>query len=183
MKVQYVMFSSGINPDSANKLISVLYGLAKDTPCAEIYLLINSDGGGIKPAIYCYNMLRSLPVRLTTHNVGVVESVANIIFLAGEDRYVSPSASFMFHEFNWTFAQPAVHSFRTLDNNLNSLRSDMDTISQVYADRIGITKSEAGELFPVKELRVSAECAIVKRLAHNKCLPKFPTGVQLHHIP
>ena len=36
-----------------------------------------------------YTTLRALPLDLTTHNIGNVDSIGNIIFLAGARRYAS----------------------------------------------------------------------------------------------
>ena len=41
-----------------------------------------------------YNFLRGLPIRLTTHNVGNVDSIGNAVFLAGEHRYACPHSPF-----------------------------------------------------------------------------------------
>ena len=44
-----------------------------------------------------YNVLRALPTKLITHNVGNVDSIGNAIFLAGVERYACPHSTFMFH--------------------------------------------------------------------------------------
>lgn len=36
-----------------------------------------------------YNALRAFPVKLTTFNVGAVNSLGNVIFLPGERRYAA----------------------------------------------------------------------------------------------
>src|SRR5579872_6044413 len=52
----------------------------------SITLLISSPGGAPDQAFYAYEILKSYPVPITTHNVGSVHSAAMAIFLAGSTR-------------------------------------------------------------------------------------------------
>ncbi len=38
-----------------------------------------------------------VPYKLITHNVGNVDSIGNVIFLAAEERYACSTSTFMFH--------------------------------------------------------------------------------------
>ena len=62
-----------------------------------VYLLLSSEVGSVMHGINLYNVLRALPVKLVTHNVGNVDSIGNAIFLAGEERYACQHSTFMFH--------------------------------------------------------------------------------------
>ena len=42
-------------------------------------------------------LLAAMPFKLATHNVGRVNSIGNVVFLAGEERYAVPHSAFMFH--------------------------------------------------------------------------------------
>ena len=182
MKIQYLMFSGGVSQDSANKLVSKASELARSKHCDEIQLLLNSGGGNIRPGIYCYTMLRALPVNLTTHNVGVVESIANVIYLAGERRYAAPTASFMFHDFHWSFNQSETLSVSQLEEKVASLMFDRKRVKDIYADRIGTAFIQKVELFPVKEFKVSAEWATKNGLAHEIRPAEIPKNAPLHHV-
>jgi ATP-dependent protease ClpP protease subunit len=52
----------------------------------EIHLLLSTPAGMVMLGITIYNMLRGLPIDLTTHNVGNVDSIVAVIYLAGEHR-------------------------------------------------------------------------------------------------
>ncbi|WP_155837415.1 ATP-dependent Clp protease proteolytic subunit [Herminiimonas sp. CN] len=41
-----------------------------------------------------YNFLRSLPIPLKTHNIGDVESIAVVVFLASTKRFTCPHSRF-----------------------------------------------------------------------------------------
>ena len=59
-------------------------------------------GGECSYGFSLYNFLVSLPVPVKTHNLGTVESMGNIIFLAGELRTACHYSKFLFHPFHWT---------------------------------------------------------------------------------
>lgn len=98
----YLSFSSGIDADTTNLLInSVIEQI--NTGETEVHLWISSGGGFVDPCINAYNVLKTLPVNLVTHNVGAIQSIANILFLAGTARYAAPHTTFLFHRTTWTF--------------------------------------------------------------------------------
>ena len=179
MKTQYVMFAKGIDPDSVNELIGTVYTLSNDSD--EVYIFFNSNGGDVNAGIYCYNMLRSLPVVLTTHNVGNVDSIANVIFLAGEKRYVSPSAAFMFHSVYHQAQAGTSLDEKLLRETLNSVITDHKRIGSIFASRTSVTLEESDALF--REQRNKAPAwAIEKEFAHEIRLPETPPGVFLHQL-
>lgn len=63
----------------------------------HLYLLLNTPGGSVNHGILIFNFLRSLPVKVTTHNVGQVDSIGNVIFVAGTERFATPNSTFLFH--------------------------------------------------------------------------------------
>src|SRR5437763_1170116 len=67
----------------------------------EIQILFSSTGGAVDEGFALYNFLRALPVKLTMHAIGYVDSMAMTVFLAGEKRYCTPDSTFLFHDFSW----------------------------------------------------------------------------------
>src|SRR5688572_11202486 len=92
----YVSFIAEINQTTTESLLGLCAKLG-NSGVKRVYLLLSSPGGAVSAGIAAYNLLRAMPFHLVTHNVGSVNSIANVIFLAGEERYASPSATFMFH--------------------------------------------------------------------------------------
>jgi ATP-dependent Clp protease protease subunit len=64
----------------------------------EVRLLMSSHGGNLYWGFTLYNHLRSLPVRLTTVNVGFVNSMAVPVYCAGQVRLSAPHAKFLLHQ-------------------------------------------------------------------------------------
>jgi ATP-dependent Clp protease, protease subunit len=94
--IVYVSFSAEIVPATTESLIAVMADCAnKGVP--HVYLMLSTPGGSVMHGLNLYNVLRAMPFKLTTHNVGNVDSIGNAIFLAGEERFSCPQSTFMFH--------------------------------------------------------------------------------------
>jgi ATP-dependent protease ClpP protease subunit len=67
-------------------------------PLATSYdVYINSEGGYVDVGFDIYDYLKSLTVPVNTVGVGLVASIATVIFMAGENRKLSKGAQFMIH--------------------------------------------------------------------------------------
>src|SRR5262245_4778779 len=92
----FVKFRTNVDDASiaeAEQAFTNLYDLG----VKKVNLLISSDGGSVKRGLEFHNFLLSLPIELTTHNVGVVDSIANVVYMAGKHRYATPNSRFMMH--------------------------------------------------------------------------------------
>lgn len=91
----------------------------------EINIHISSQGGETTAGFTAYNFLKSLPITIRTHNISNVESIANILFLAGAERFANPLSRFLLHPLLWGFSTPAADHARLreygkcLDNDLD----------------------------------------------------------------
>ena len=93
-----------------------------------------------------YNMLRGMPFELTTHNIGSVNSIGNVIFLAGEKRYACKNSTFMFHGVGFDVQNMRLEE-KILRERLDSLTADQKKIASVIAERTRLTDEEIGKLF------------------------------------
>lgn len=98
----YVSFSAEINVKTTESLIATMANCANQR-VTEVYLMLSTEGGNVMNGINLYNVLRAMPFRLVTHNVGNVDSIGNAVFLAGEYRVASPHSTFMFHGVAYQF--------------------------------------------------------------------------------
>lgn len=76
----------------------------------HLNLHISSSGGDTVAGFTAYNFLKSLPIPITTHNISNVESMANIIFMAGSVRKANPMSRFLLHPLHWGFNGQVDHS-------------------------------------------------------------------------
>ena len=81
----YTMFTAEINPTTVEKLTAVMVQAAKKN-VSRVYLALSTPGGQVQAGIALYNTLVAMPFKITVHNIGSVNSVGNVIFLAGEER-------------------------------------------------------------------------------------------------
>src|SRR5689334_10006668 len=90
-----ILFSKEIEADTLDKLAALIAELPNHVK--TLHLLISTGGGTVMHGIAAYNLLKSLPHTVITHNIGDVNSIGIIMFLAGKKRYASPLATFMIH--------------------------------------------------------------------------------------
>jgi ATP-dependent protease ClpP protease subunit len=98
-KTVYINFFDGIDPAKVNKFIHFTVDAIKQHNPTEIYYFISSNGGDVDSGFTLYNFLVSLQSKITIsmHNIGTIDSIANVIFMGGQKRYAAPNASFLYH--------------------------------------------------------------------------------------
>lgn len=146
----YVSFSAEINPNTTQSLIALLCQQI-NMGVQEIYLLLSTPGGDVMNGINLYNILRSLPAKLTTHNVGNVDFIGNAIFLAGHERFASHHSTFMFHGVGINVSAPARFEEKFLRERLESILADQNRIGSIIRERTRLKSPQIKNLF--KEAR------------------------------
>lgn len=77
-----IHFTGPINSSTCGNLINTC-SRALQQGAGILQLNIATMGGECSYGFTLYNFLRALPVAVHTHNLGTVESMGNILFLAG----------------------------------------------------------------------------------------------------
>lgn len=173
----YVNLQAQITPDIANKFLAVMESkIAAGAP--EAHVLIASPGGFVDPAFSIYNFLRGVPIPVTTHNYGHVDSVATVIYTAGKRRLAARRCRFLMHSVTWTVAQPMTVSEQQLTEILNNLRTMSRNIADVISERTGnpIEKVVADMS---KSVVLGADEAKAYGLVHEFSDSLFPEGADL----
>ncbi|HEU5436794.1 MAG TPA: ATP-dependent Clp protease proteolytic subunit, partial [Telluria sp.] len=102
MSLHIVHFIGPINHNTACTIRNLCLQ-AVQSGASSIELHLSSEGGNMTAGFALYFFLKSLPIPLITHNVGSIESIAVVIFLAGQKRYACPGTRFLVHPLNWGF--------------------------------------------------------------------------------
>ena len=102
----------------------------------EFVVLISSPGGSVFHGLSAYNYLRGLPVAITTHNFGSVDSIGVVLFCGGDRRFSVPQARFLLHGVNANFQNERLEE-KQLEERLKGLRIDMENIAKVIAANTG----------------------------------------------
>jgi ATP-dependent protease ClpP protease subunit len=87
------------------------------------------------------------------HNIGSVDSVATVIFLAATRRYANPNSSFLFHGVNANFDTKTSLTMFQLKERLSALEQDQVKISNIITQYTKITFEELSNLFMQGEVK------------------------------
>jgi len=99
----------------------------------EFTLVISSPGGSVFHGLSAYNYLKGLPVEITTHNFGSVDSIGIVLYCAGSKRLSVPQARFLLHGVSAQFRGEQNLEEMQLEERLKSLRIDAENIAKVIA--------------------------------------------------
>jgi ATP-dependent Clp protease protease subunit len=170
----YVSFSAEIVPQTVEVLLGSIANLVNQGH-QEIHLLLSSPGGSVMHGITAYNFLWALPIKLITHNIGNVDSIGTVVFLAGEERYASPHTTFMLHGVALSATSPVTFFERNLAEKLASVQADQARIKGIYTERSNITEAEAEGYF-LGEDTLNAAAALERGLVHEVRQISIPAG-------
>ncbi|MEH6564485.1 MAG: ATP-dependent Clp protease proteolytic subunit [Halopseudomonas sp.] len=132
MTCHVITFTAPINSSSCGQLIRKC-SEAINHDATELTIKIATMGGDCSYGFTLYNFLLALPVPVHTHNLGTVESMGNIIFLAGERRTAAPISKFLFHPFHWSLHGSVDHA--RMSEYAMSLDYDLDLYTRIVDER------------------------------------------------
>lgn len=102
----------------------------------QFILLISSPGGSVFHGLSAYNYLKGLPVEISTHNFGSVDSIGVVLFCGGSRRFCVPQARFLLHGASVSFANERLEE-KQLEERLKGLRIDIENIAKIIAANTG----------------------------------------------
>jgi ATP-dependent Clp protease, protease subunit len=152
-KAVNVRFCADIRDQYCSKLEQVIEMLASEG-VKDIRLLLSSGGGGVERGIELYNTLRALSPNLTTHNIGIVDSITNVVFLAGKKRFATSNARFMMHGVSRVLrAGPDGNvslEERTLKDCLRYVQRDHQRIAETVSRHTKMTESKIKKILSTR---------------------------------
>jgi ATP-dependent protease ClpP protease subunit len=163
----YVNYFDGIDDSKVKSLMGIFTDIVAKQKPKTIYFLFSSGGGSVNAGITLYNFLRALPVEITMHNVGSIDSIANVIFLAGTKRYAAAHSSFLFHGILWNFGAGASLNFTQLNETLSVFKREEDKIASIIAERTKMTETEIRDLFrqgETKDLQFAVDKGVIDEI-------------------
>ena len=173
-QITYVSFSAEISQHTMEALLGVTGDLVRKKVSA-VYLMLSTPGGGVMQGMTLYNVLRALPFKLITHNVGNVDSIGNIVFLAGEERYSSPHSTFMFHGVGFDVNSPTRFEEKLLRESTNSVIADQERMAAILSERTGLKTDEIKALF-LESVTKDPDYALSNGIIHGIRDIKIPDG-------
>ena len=133
MALHIVHFIGPINHGSACTIRNLCLQ-ALQSGATELELHMSTEGGNMTAGFALYFFLKSLPLPLTTHNVGSVESVGVVIFLAGSKRYACPRTRFLVHPLHWGFGSQVAADHARVSEWRDCLDFDAERYAAIYEE-------------------------------------------------
>lgn len=127
--------------------------VAKEKPDV-LYFLFASRGGEVDAGIALYNFLKSLPLEIVMHNIGSIDSIANVVFVAGKKRYATPHATFLFHGVVITINLPQTNlSLPQINEIRDRILKNHRTIAGIICENSKMEEDEIKRLFSQGETK------------------------------
>jgi ATP-dependent protease ClpP protease subunit len=174
--VQYIVFTAEVQAAQAAKLRNAL-ALASNAG-HDIYLIISSAGGNVSEGLNLAAFMKTLPVAITTHNIGQTDSIANVIFAAGSRRYANTHASFMFHGVTMHYEKVDLIEAQ-LQEQAQQIKRLRESIAVAFATYTGISVADANTLMVSGATILSATEALSKTIIHEVRDAAVPPGTQI----
>lgn len=180
MSEHCLIFAAEVDQRVVNVIISYLTEVAL-TGGTKLTLAISSPGGNVVSGVTIYNALCAMPFEIDTHNFGNVDSIANVIFLAGKRRYANASATFMFHGVGFAGNANERLEEKNILEKLDVIRSEHKRIAGLIAGRSTLKEGACLKLFRQQRTR-GASWAKTNGLIDDIKEFVVPTGAALKYL-
>lgn len=98
----------------------------------ELALHLSTEGGNMTAGFALHFFLKSLPLPLSAHNIGSVESVGVPIFLAASRRYACPGTRFLVHPLHWGFGDLVAADHSRVSEWRDCLDFDAERYARIF---------------------------------------------------
>jgi ATP-dependent protease ClpP protease subunit len=172
MTEKTVLFSSDITPGAANNFAQILGGMAGDGT-TRLIIGMNSSGGNVVAGLFLHNTLSTMPFEIVMHNIGNVDSIANVIFMAAAHRVACQNTTFMFHGVGFNSNPAERLEEKNLKEKLDVIEADHGRLAALIASRTNLTEDQCRQLFEQQSTR-GAGWALDNGLIHEIADFNFP---------
>jgi len=166
-KVVYINYFDQIDEPRTKGIMSICAQLIAQQKPDRLYFLFASPGGSVNAGVALYNYLKALPCKITMHNISTIDSIATVIFLAGDERFAAPYSTFLYHGVNMNINHGTGLSLSHMKELESRLKHDQDKIAGIIADNTDITKDEMMKLFKdgeSKDLNFAKEKRVITEI-------------------
>lgn len=173
----YIHFTAEVNEKSINKLISIVVDNVNKGE-KELTLLLSTPGGQITWGLAAFNTFKMLPITKIFWNIGNIDSIGVMLFLAGDERYCVPNSRFLFHDVSLNITGAINLSESNLRLNADSISHDRNAIAELSAT---VTKQDANLINDMMKNGKIANIKDAKDLGyiHEEKLFTLPEGQQI----
>nr|BDR61677.1 ATP-dependent Clp protease proteolytic subunit [Erycibe henryi] len=125
-----------IDSEIANQIVGLLVYLSLEDETKDLFLFINSPGGGVISGVAIYDTMQSVRPDVHTICIGLAASMGSFILAGGEitKRLAFPHARVMMHQPMSSFFEAQTGEFMLETEELGKLRQN---IVKAYVQRTG----------------------------------------------
>jgi ATP-dependent protease ClpP protease subunit len=168
----YISYFDQIDMVRAKAIMGVCANILAQHKPDELYFLFSSPGGDVNSGIVLYNYLCALPVEITMHNIGAVDSIGNVVFSAGNKKYAAPYSSFLFHGISAGLKQDQQLSLTRIKEIQSSMEADQKKIAGILQANSKLSEAEILKFFSEGEAK-DAAFAKEKGIVHDIIKPNI----------
>jgi len=162
----HVIFRKRITPKTVDALQGQVVDLHANHDYDSIYLYFSSPGGHVRAGIHLYQVLSGISTSLIMHNTSSIDSIANVIFLAGDHRFAAPGTSFLFHGVTARFKGETNMNYAQLKEQMSSIEQDEEKIVELISGNSALARNELKNLHRQGEAK-GTDWATTKGLIHS----------------
>lgn len=176
-KPTYIQFCALVQENSIKALMQVVRQELTNG-VNHFIILISSPGGSVFWGLTAYNFLRGIPAKVYTHNSGSIDSVAVVLYCAGEKRYSVPHARFLMHGVGFDVTKDTRFDEKRLNERTKGLRIDTENIAGVIAENAGKSEEEVKKAM-YEGTVLNSEQAVKFGLVHEIKTELFKSGAKV----
>jgi len=165
--VHVINFAGSLNQATSDGLRNIcLQALHQEA--REIRLNLACEGGSSFHGFALYGFLRALPVPLVTHNLGSIESMGLIVYLAGQKRLVSPHGRFLIRPLSLRAPATPEIDLGALRVHHDSLDDDLERLAKIFDQQTqgGRECLDVRQHLAGPEKRLAGPAAVTYGVAH-----------------
>ncbi len=193
MATAHIFFGKPITPDTATALVLASRALMGErTPTLpgqplspllwnHLHYSMSCGGGDLIAAFGAFNEMKGLPVKVTTHNAGAINSAAIMPFMVGERRTASPASAFFFHQVRWNFSTNANVPMYVINEAATWLGVYENMMVDYVASRSGQKKETILNMMR-EGTSVSSADAKTLGLIHDVCECSIPQDARSYQV-
>lgn len=175
-----LLFTEQVTPKSAGQLIGYLNDLTA-TGTTKLTIAMSSPGGNVDAGVTAFNLIRAMPFPVEIHNVGSVNSIANVVFLAGATRKSNASGSFMFHGVGFEGSPGERLEEKNLLEKLETVKSGNERLAEIISAHSKLGLEDCVELFQKQTTR-NAQWGLEAGLVHEISEFRIPAGADVKNL-
>lgn len=139
---------------------------------------ISSGGGIVFHSVSLFNFLNGLEgVHLHTHNLGQIDSGANLVFLAGHKRTASKASTFLLHPPQMEIKAPMQLPIEFLKERLESLEKDQLKMAEIIGNKINKKTKDIIKMFRSRQtyqVEKAVELGFISEVEEFIAKPNLP---------